>query len=206
MALIVAFGLHLRQLDAVNAFLNAANDEVIYCQMPDGYKLNGKVLRVVKALYGQRKSPLLWLRLLSKTCLEMGLQQIPGEPCLFTNGNGVFLFFYVDDIIIAYMPAKRNQMEEYVRLLKGKYEMKDLGVLKFFLGARIIHEVEKGTLSLVQDDYLNKIAKEYDILTSTRTPKIPLPLASELVPFLGPIDESRRHEYRKKWGLSATPP
>ena len=108
MALVAAFGLETRQLDAVNAFLNAKNDEPVYCFLPDGYRRPGKIMKVLRALYGQRKSPLLWLRTLSMRCTEMGLHQIPGEPCLFTNQNGVILFFYVDDIVIAYRPDQRG--------------------------------------------------------------------------------------------------
>ena len=88
-ALMAAFKLETRQLDAVNAFLNAHNDEAVYCYLPDGYKQPKKVMKVLKALYGQRKSPLLWLRTLCMKCMELGLYQIPGEPCLFTNRNGI---------------------------------------------------------------------------------------------------------------------
>jgi hypothetical protein len=59
MALVAAFHLETRQLDAVNAFLNAHNDEPVYCQMSDGYRLDGKCYRIIRALYDQRKSPLL---------------------------------------------------------------------------------------------------------------------------------------------------
>ena len=75
MTFVTAFELKTRQLNAVNAFLNASNDEEIYCNLPDGYKQSDKVMKVLKALYGQRKSPLLWLRSLSKRCIELGLQQ-----------------------------------------------------------------------------------------------------------------------------------
>jgi hypothetical protein len=59
MTLVTAFNLKTRQLNAINAFLNAHNDELIYCQMSDGYKLDDKVIKVIRALYGQRKSSLL---------------------------------------------------------------------------------------------------------------------------------------------------
>lgn len=85
MAFIAAFDLETRQLDAVNAFLNAENDEPVYCYSSDGYKQPRKIMKVLRVLYGQRKSLLLWLRTLSEKCMEMGLQQVPGEPCLFID-------------------------------------------------------------------------------------------------------------------------
>ena len=96
MALMAAYGLDSRQMDAINAFLNIMMTEPVYCQMPEGFAIEGHMLEVWKALYGMRKSPLYWLQILSSKCIELGLYQIPGEPCLFTDYNRIFLFFYVD--------------------------------------------------------------------------------------------------------------
>jgi hypothetical protein len=73
MTLMIAFHLKTRQLDVVNAFLNAHNDESVYCQMSDDYRLDDKCYRVIRALYDQRKSLLLWLRILIIKCLELRL-------------------------------------------------------------------------------------------------------------------------------------
>jgi hypothetical protein len=59
MTLVTAFHLETRQLDVVNAFLNAHNDELVYCQMSDDYRLDDKCYKIIRALYDQRKSPLL---------------------------------------------------------------------------------------------------------------------------------------------------
>jgi hypothetical protein len=59
MTLMIAFHLKTRQLDAVNAFFNAHNDEFVYCQMSDDYRLDDKCYKIIKALYDQRKSLLL---------------------------------------------------------------------------------------------------------------------------------------------------
>jgi hypothetical protein len=72
MTLVTAYNLKTRQLNAINAFLNAHNDEFIYCQMSDDYRLNDKVFRVIKVLYEQRKSFLLWLRML---CRNQAIQK-----------------------------------------------------------------------------------------------------------------------------------
>jgi nucleoside diphosphate kinase len=59
MTLVAAFNLKTRQLNAINAFLNAHNDELIYCQIFDDYRLDEKVIKIIRALYEQRKSSLL---------------------------------------------------------------------------------------------------------------------------------------------------
>jgi hypothetical protein len=59
MTLIADFHLKIRQLDAVNVFLNVFNDEKIYCHLSNEYKQLKKILKLLRALYEQRKSSLL---------------------------------------------------------------------------------------------------------------------------------------------------
>ena len=60
LAVITRWDLEARQLDAVNAFPNAKLDEVVYIELPDGFKIQGKIAFLFQALYGLRRSPLLW--------------------------------------------------------------------------------------------------------------------------------------------------
>ena len=59
MTLMTAFDLKTRQLNAINAFLNAKNDESIYCFLSNDYRQSEKMMKVFRTLYGQKKSPLL---------------------------------------------------------------------------------------------------------------------------------------------------
>ena len=95
--LAVRWDLEIRQLDAVNAFPNSELDEEVYVELPDGYKLPGKVGHLLRALYGLRRSPLLWQKLLSSALSELGLQAGLEEPCLFLTDH-LIVFFFVDDI------------------------------------------------------------------------------------------------------------
>jgi hypothetical protein len=58
-ALAARWNLKIRQLDAVNAFPNSELDEKVYIELPDGFKASGKIGRLLRALYGLRRSPLL---------------------------------------------------------------------------------------------------------------------------------------------------
>jgi hypothetical protein len=53
--------------------------------MFNDYRLDDKCYRVIKALYDQRKSSLLWLRILIIECLELRLKLISEESCLFID-------------------------------------------------------------------------------------------------------------------------
>jgi hypothetical protein len=101
MAITAIFDLEAIQLDAINAFVNGTLDEEVYTYMPDGFKVPGKVLHLVRALYGLRRSPLIWLQEFSRTLSALGLTQIPESQCLYTNGC-LLVFFYVDDVVILY--------------------------------------------------------------------------------------------------------
>jgi hypothetical protein len=59
MTLIADFHFKIRQLDAVNIFLNVFNDEKIYCHMSNEDKNLKKILKLLRALYDQKKSSLL---------------------------------------------------------------------------------------------------------------------------------------------------
>jgi hypothetical protein len=59
MAITAKFDLETIQLDAVNAFVNAKLDELVYMRTPPGFPIRNHVLRLNRALYGLRRSPLL---------------------------------------------------------------------------------------------------------------------------------------------------
>jgi Reverse transcriptase (RNA-dependent DNA polymerase) len=61
MAITIKFNLETTQIDTVNAFVHYDLNKVVYIKLPPGFskgKIN-KVLRLRKALYGLRQSPLL---------------------------------------------------------------------------------------------------------------------------------------------------
>ena len=58
-AIAARFDLELKQYDVTNAFVHATIDRDIYMRMPRGYQKPGTILKLQKALYGLRISPLL---------------------------------------------------------------------------------------------------------------------------------------------------
>src|SRR6266702_3570452 len=82
MAIIAKFDLKTTQIDTVNAFVYCDLDEVVYMKLPPGFN-NGKkdkVLRLRKALYGLRRSPLLWQKNLTSSLIELGFKEVPRNP------------------------------------------------------------------------------------------------------------------------------
>src|SRR6266480_298198 len=60
------------------------------------------------------------------------LNSILEEPCLFTNNDGIFLLFYIDNILLLSRKDRSRQARSIQNALLQTYNMKDLGELKWF--------------------------------------------------------------------------
>jgi Reverse transcriptase (RNA-dependent DNA polymerase). len=85
-ALAAAFDLDTAQFDAVNAFLNSLLDEEVYVEMPPGLFPASRRIRcwkLLRALYGLRKSPRLWQQEASRVLKSLGFKVVQEDICLF---------------------------------------------------------------------------------------------------------------------------
>ena len=57
--------MELRQLDVPQAFIQAALEEDVYMEMPQGFEIDGMVCHLKKSLYGLKQSPRNWYLLIS---------------------------------------------------------------------------------------------------------------------------------------------
>src|SRR3954463_12976848 len=96
---------------------------------------------------------------------KVGYKQSNRDHTIFykhENGRITILLVYVDDIIITEDDKKEIRMLKYY--LAEKFEVKDLGELKYFLGIKIA----KGPSGMVlsQRKYVLDLLKETDMLGS----------------------------------------
>ncbi|KAL9561366.1 hypothetical protein ACKAV7_014721 [Fusarium commune] len=182
------------QYDVVNAFVNAPIDQDIFMHMAPGYKKTATILKLNKALYGLRASPLLWQKELSKTLLEIGYTQIPHEPCCFKK-EGVLFFVYVDDVIIAYRKARKDKADELTRQLGSKYKLTGGDPVQWFLGMEVIRDRPARKIWLSQTAYIDKIAN----LANKGTSTVPM-TQTELRPQTGLAAPAEIQRYQRKVG------
>jgi hypothetical protein len=142
MTFVADFHLKIRQLNVVNVFLNIFNDEKIYCHMWNKYKQLKKILKLFRVLYDQRKSFLLWLRILIDKCIEFELNFIFDEFCLLSNDNEILMFFYVNDIVFAFTASRKKNAANLIRRLKNIFDMRDLDSLNFFLDVQVLRKFD----------------------------------------------------------------
>jgi hypothetical protein len=178
MALVAAFDLETRSLDAVNAFTNSKLDENIYCPAAGGFKdfgISSPFILLQRALYGLRRSPLLWLKELTSGLRKEGFKPLSEHPCLFSNDR-VIVFFYVDDIVLLSRKEDKEELNKITARLMRRYEIRDQGELTWFLGIRILRDRPNRKLWLCQDSYIGKIVNSFHL---EHAPKAPTPLSTE---------------------------
>lgn len=173
-------GWQLHQLDVKNAFLHGDLQEEVYMEVPPGFNTSQtvrKVCKLKKSLYGLKQSPRAWFDRFRKVMLDMGYQQINADHTVFSqslNNCITILAVYVDDMIIT------GNNEEEIANLKSKlakeFEVKDLGLLRYFLGIEVSNGKEGILLS--QRKYVLDLLKESGMLGCR--------------PALYPIDQRRK--------------
>ncbi|GKC35294.1 putative RNA-directed DNA polymerase [Tanacetum coccineum] len=164
-ALAVKNKLDMYQLDVNNAFLYGELKEDVYMTPPLGYfsKSEMKVCKLVKSLYGLKQAPRKWNEKLVLTLSEHGFIKCQSDHSLFIkNTNDIFvaLLVYVDDIVITGNdPVEISKVKEF---LSSKFQIKDLGKLKYFLGIEILEE--SNSVFISQRKYCLELLQEFGML------------------------------------------
>ncbi|KAK1920224.1 hypothetical protein P3342_002520 [Pyrenophora teres f. teres] len=81
------------------------------------------------------------LKDITKYLTSIGFLLVPHEPCYIIR-DGVFIFFYVNDIILGNHLDKRQAADKAVEELRKKYTLTGGEPLKWFLGLEVIRNYE----------------------------------------------------------------
>lgn len=148
--------LHLHQLDIKTAFLNGKLTEEVWVEQPEGFQQQDSSFscHLQRALYGLKQAPRAWFTELRTALQQLGFQQSAADPALFSSMQGehsVIILVYVDDLLIAAssMPAITTAKQSLLQRFEGR----DLGEAKCFLGLEISRDRQRRTLSLHQHRY-----------------------------------------------------
>ncbi|KAL9567430.1 hypothetical protein ACKAV7_008380 [Fusarium commune] len=197
MAIAARFDLELLQYDVVNAFVNAELKQDVYMRMPGGYRKPGLILKLQKALYGLRQSPLLWQKELTTTLTNIGFKSVPHEPCCLSKG-GILIFFYVDDLIVAYEKTNQKSVEWTIGKLREKYQLSGGDMLQWFLGIEIIRNRNQRLIWLSQSSFVDKITSHFRIQGGK--PSLTPMTTKELLPNEERASTASIQQYQRKTG------
>ena len=168
MALVAAFNLKTRQLDAINVFVNNFINKLTYCKMLESFEVKSinvehKFLLLCHALYRLKQFPVLWYKNLSTTLIQFGLELISSANCFFTNQH-ILVFFFVDDIVFIYNKKNCEHVDNFKAQLLQTYEMRRLSELEWFLGIYITKNRTNQHFWLSQVSYIDKLINKFNVL------------------------------------------
>src|SRR5271155_3202362 len=161
----------IHQMDVNTAFLNSDLDELVYVEQPEGFEVPGKedyVCLLRKTLYGLKQSPRAWFQLIATVLVDFDFQQCESDPCIFIhkneNGEHTYIALYVDDLLIA--GDNEEDIAKIKRRLSERFEMKDLGIARKFLGMEIEYGKD-GSIRIHQNQYIRQILERHGMQECT---------------------------------------
>jgi hypothetical protein len=94
---------HISALDVKTAFLYGELNEELYMEQPEGFKVKGqegKVLRLLRAIYGLKEAALAWWKVLNKSMGELGFTHLRSDSGIFVNKDqSIIVIVYVNDVL-----------------------------------------------------------------------------------------------------------
>ncbi|KAE9347966.1 hypothetical protein PR003_g6652 [Phytophthora rubi] len=123
------------------------------------------VTAFLNGLYGLKQASKIWNDTLHKVLVELGFVQCTFDAGVYWRRRAdrvVFLTVYVDDIILAGVPA---DIDEVVAQLAARFKLKDLGRVHHLLGMKV-HYRPGRMLTLSQTAYIERLAEKFGLGSS----------------------------------------
>lgn len=163
-AIRAAKGWKIQQMDVKTTFPNETIEEVVYLEQPEGFvihNVDSHVCKLKKVLYGLKQAPRAWYERIDPYLLGLGFSKNDADPNLYfkvINGDMLILILYVDDLLI----AREDHLITQCKDLASEFDMKDLGILHYFLGLEVWQKSNGITLN--QGKYTIDILKRFGML------------------------------------------
>jgi hypothetical protein len=131
---------NLHQMDVKTTFLNGFIEEEVYIEQPQGFEVeNGKthVCNLKKALYGLKQDPRDWYGRIDSFLMSLGFTKSKFDSNLYfkvMNDEPIIFMLYLDDL---FLTREENLIIECKKKLAAEFEMKDLGLMNYFLGLEV---------------------------------------------------------------------
>jgi hypothetical protein len=130
----------VHQMDVKTTFLNGEIKEEVYVEQPLGFETHDRetrVCRLKKALYGLKQAPKAWYGRIENFLMSLGFTKSSVDPNLYfkvEHREPVIPPLYVDDM---FLTGAEKLITECKRKMAAEFEMKDLGMMHYFLGLEV---------------------------------------------------------------------
>ena len=115
-----------------------------------------------KALYGLKQAPKTWYGRIDSFLMSLGFTKSKADPNLYykvVDGDQVILLLYVDDL---FLTSDEKLILDSKRNLTAEFEMKDLGMMHYFLGLEVWQKLSEIMLS--KGKYAIAILKRFKMM------------------------------------------
>lgn len=149
-------------MDVKTTFLNGVIKEEVYIKQPKGFETHERgthVCKLNKTLYGLEQVPTAWYGRIDNYLQQMGFVKSDADRnfyYLMVEDEPLILVLYVDDI---FLTGTSGLIEDCKRNLAAEFDMKDLGLMHYFIGLEVWQK--DGVIFLGQGRYTTKILKRF---------------------------------------------
>ena len=201
-ALSTQHGLELHHVDVATAFLNGTLQREVYMEQPTGYKKEGEehlVCRLRKSIYGLKQSSRCWNMALDDQLTKICFSQLKSDPCIYMSGGESIFYIgvYVDDMVLAGKDKRR--MKHVKQELSSRFNIKDLGKLRYFLGMSVIQDQEKKESWIGQPKYVERLLTEMG-MSNCKPVKTPMGPGNRLVKATDNMEVLNQQSYQSLVG------
>jgi hypothetical protein len=128
---------NLHQMDVKTTFLNGVIEEEVYIEQPQWFEVEDiktHVYRLKKDLYRLKQAPRAWYGRIDSFLTSLGFTKSKVDSNIYfkvMNYEIVIFLLYVDEL---FLTGKKNLITGCKKKLVAQFEMKDLGLMHYFLG------------------------------------------------------------------------
>ena len=130
----------LHQMDVKKTFLNGVIEKEVYIKQAQGFEVEEKqthVCKLKKALYGLKQAPRAWYGRIDSFLTSFNFTKSKSNTNLYFKvidyEHGILLL-YVDEL---FLTGNEKHIKECKKKLAEEFEMKDLGLMHYFLGLEV---------------------------------------------------------------------
>ena len=163
----------IEHVDVKSAYLNAPLEETIYMKAPRGVLKpgqEGKVLRLLKGLYGLKQAGRGWYLEMSKVFMkDLGYKRSGTDHSVFHKKTGdehTIVAVATDDMAVT--SKRKVDAERFKSEIKKHWEITDHGPIKWFLGFEIKRNRKSRTIAINQRSYIEKMVEKFSLTNAKR--------------------------------------
>jgi hypothetical protein len=160
LAIATCKGWRPHQLDVKTAFLYGILKEDIYMHLPEGSRIDGKVAKLKRCIYGLKQSPHKWYHRFVEYLIPYSFVITAFNHCVHIHESGdLYIAIYVDGITMYGEAGALN--DQTIGILESEFKVNHMGTLHWLLEINITFTDAGITLS--QTAFIEKVQTRFEL-------------------------------------------